>query len=247
VNDVVSRGFEVKFRKPNRSIDCHGIASPHTPTGGPRCNKPSLSRPDNNNNNSLNTTMERSRRVVVVHAVRTFRCRGYYTRSDRRADGRPFHRCFPHLLSSGRWPPPSPGRPPVGTEKRNRWSPYSPDDTSPSRISALRICTKRRNDMKTDRNTEEPNLSVWESVARASKASAEHSSGRQRVRRYAGLPAAVGRPSISKNVVSSRPLRNDEITRDARRVCNVCRLPSRTFGFPPNPKDCAARCALGFA
>jgi len=71
--------------------------------------------------------------------VRTFRCRGYYTRSDRRAGGRPFRRCFPHLLSSGRWPPP-PGWRPVGKATRNRWSPDSPDGTSPSRTSALRIC-----------------------------------------------------------------------------------------------------------
>lgn len=78
-----------------------------------------------------------------VHVVHTFRCRGYYTRSDRRAGGLPIHRCFPHLLSSGRWPP-TPGLPPVGTATPSHWSPYSPDGTNPSRTLVLRICGKRQ-------------------------------------------------------------------------------------------------------
>jgi len=96
-------------------------------------------------NATTTTTGRPPLRPVRCMRLRTFRCRGYYTRSDRRPGGPPIHRCFPHLWSGARWPP-SPGRPPVGTARRNRWSPYSPDGTSPSRTEVLRICTTRQTD-----------------------------------------------------------------------------------------------------
>lgn len=42
-------------------------------------------------------------------------------------------------------------------------------------------------------------------------------------------------------------LREIIVTRDAHRVCNVCRLPFPTCGSLLNRMDCAGPCALGFA